>query len=139
MIRILKEQIEKERIKIRIYILGRLHSKAHIFDYPDGRHDKGNAIIGSSNLSLGSLSDNTELNALVPGNSNHEKLTEWFDRLWSQSEEFAEDLINEQSKSWALNEVRPYDAPKIICSMAMLKTYRDAEIAPRIIPELSGT
>lgn len=34
----------------------------------------------------------------------------------------------------------PYDAPKIICSMAMLKMYREAEIVSRrIIPELLGT
>jgi hypothetical protein len=79
-----------------------------------------------------------ELKILI-GNSNHEKMTEWFDWLWNQSEEFDEDLMDELSKSCALNEVRPYDAPKINYSMAMLKTCREAEIVPRILPGLSGT
>jgi HKD family nuclease len=74
MIRILKELISKSKLKIRIYTSGRLHSKAYIFDYPESHHDKGNAIVGSSNLSLGGLSDNTELNALIPGIGNHEKI-----------------------------------------------------------------
>jgi HKD family nuclease len=111
MIRILREQIEKNKLKIRIYTSGRLHSKAYIFDYPEGHHDKGNAIIGSSNLSLGGLLDNTELNALIPGIGNHEKLTEWFNELWDpkHSEDFRTELMEELNKSWALNEVRPYD------------------------------
>ncbi|NMX21539.1 helicase [ANME-1 cluster archaeon GoMg4] len=109
MIRVLRELIEKNKIKIRIYTLGRLHSKAYIFDYPEDRRDKGNAIIGSSNLSLAGLSDNTELNALVPGNDNHEKLTEWFDELWEKSDSFRKELMEELKNSWALNEVRPYD------------------------------
>jgi phosphatidylserine/phosphatidylglycerophosphate/cardiolipin synthase-like enzyme len=72
-----------------------LHSKAYIFDYPEDHHDKGNAIIGSSNLSLGGLSDNTELNALIPGIGNHEKLTAWFNELWDKSEEFRTELMEE--------------------------------------------
>ena len=50
-----REEILLEHVKIKIYTLGRLHSKAYIFDYPDAHHDKGNAIIGSSNLSLGGM------------------------------------------------------------------------------------
>ncbi|MDI6881178.1 MAG: phospholipase D-like domain-containing protein [Desulfitobacteriaceae bacterium] len=111
MIRVLRELIEKNKIKIRIYTSGRLHSKAYIFDYPEGHHDKGNAIIGSSNLSLGGLLDNTELNALIPGIGNHEKLTEWFNSLWDSknSAEFNAELMEELKNSLALNEVRPYD------------------------------
>lgn len=111
MIRVLRELIERGKLKIRIYTSGRLHSKAYIFDYPESHHDKGNAIIGSSNLSLGGLSDNTELNALIPGIGNHEKLTEWFNSLWDSknSAEFNAELMEELKNSWALNEVRPYD------------------------------
>ena len=137
MIRILKELIEKEKIKIRIYTLGRLHSKAYIFDYPDGRHDKGNAIIGSSNLSLGGLSDNTELNALVPGNSNHEKLTKWFDGLWNSSDNFRIELMDELAKSWALNEkVRPYDI-YIKTLYHLLKDRLEIEAAEELLWEVT--
>ena len=109
MIRVLRELLEQHKIKIRIYALGRLHSKAYIFDYPENHHDKGNVIIGSSNLSLGGLSDNTELNAIISGIGNHEKLTAWFNELWDKSEEFRVELMDELKDSWALNEVRPYD------------------------------
>lgn len=109
MIRVLRELLEQHKIKIKIYTLGRLHSKAYIFDYPEDHHDKGNVIIGSSNLSLGGLSDNTELNALIPGIGNHEKITAWFNELWDKSEEFRVELMDELKDSWALNEVRPYD------------------------------
>ena len=135
MLRTLRELIAREKIKIRIYTLGRLHSKAYIFDYPDGRHDRGNTIIGSSNLSLGGLSDNTELNALVPGNSNHEKLTEWFYGLWNQSEEFDKELMDELAKSWALNEtVRPYDI-YIKTLYHLLKDRLEVEVAEELLWE----
>jgi HKD family nuclease len=51
--------IEEKRLKVRVYTKGRLHAKAYIFDYGivfDGngksveRHEKGIAIVGSSNL-----------------------------------------------------------------------------------------
>ncbi len=53
--------IEEKRLKVRVYTKGRLHAKAYIFDYgrcsmPHGkaveRHEKGIAIVGSSNLTL---------------------------------------------------------------------------------------
>ncbi len=59
--------IEENRFKVRAYTKGRLHAKAYILDYPAGRYDVGMAIIGSSNLSLAGLTDNTELNVEVRG------------------------------------------------------------------------
>ena len=134
MIRQLKELIAKNRLAIRIYTLGRLHSKAYIFDYPEGHHDKGNAIIGSSNLSLGGLTDNTELNALIPGIGNHEKIAEWFNRLWDQSEPFKNELMEELDKSWALNEVRPYDV-YIKTLYHLLKDRLEVEAAEELLWE----
>jgi len=100
--------IEEGRVKVRVYTAGRLHAKAYIFDY-EGRHDKGCAIVGSSNLTLHGITHNTELNVIVPGNDNHEELTRWFNGLWDESEDFQEFLLNELRRSWAMNEVRPYD------------------------------
>ena len=70
--------IEEKRFIIRVYTKSRLHAKAYIFDYPTERYDRGMAIIGSSNLSLSGLVDNTELNVEVHGKGNHEQLTKWF-------------------------------------------------------------
>jgi superfamily II DNA or RNA helicase len=102
--------ISEDRLKVKVYTQGRLHAKAYIFDYPTGRFEKGIGIIGSSNLSLAGLQDNTELNVVVHGNANHEQLCAWFNRLWDAAEPFATELMTELNSSWALDEsITPYD------------------------------
>ncbi len=110
--------IEEKRLKVRVYTKGRLHAKAYICDYgrvfgPAGqeveRHERGIAVVGSSNLTLAGLTHNTELNVLVQGNQNHDELVRWFDELWKEAKEFDETLITELKKSWAAAVVPPYD------------------------------
>lgn len=110
--------IEEKRLKVRVYTKGRLHAKAYIFDYgvlfdgkgkPVERHEKGIAIVGSSNLSLAGVTHNTELNVIVQGNDNHAELVRWFDELWNESQDFDETLFQELKQSWAMAVVRPYD------------------------------
>ena len=57
----LVRMIEEKRLKFAVYTKGRLHAKAYIFNYgrcydmfgkPVERHEKGIAIVGSSNLTL---------------------------------------------------------------------------------------
>ncbi|MCX6645065.1 MAG: helicase-related protein [bacterium] len=105
LVRLLKEG----KIKVRVFTKGVLHAKAYIVDYPEGRYERGSAIVGSSNLSLSGISSNTELNVVVPGNENHEKLTAWFDKLWDDSEEFDKELMNVLESSWAIHEPTPYE------------------------------
>src|SRR4030042_291663 len=61
LIREMVRMIEDKRLKVKVYTKGRLHAKAYIFDYgtlfdgggkPVERHEKGIAIVGSSNLAL---------------------------------------------------------------------------------------
>lgn len=110
--------IEEKRLKVRVYTKGRLHAKAYICDYgeifdPTGkqvaRHEKGIAVVGSSNLTLAGLTHNTELNVLVQGNQNHAELVRWFDDLWKDAQEFDASLMQELKASWAAAQVRPYD------------------------------
>ncbi len=112
--------IEDKRLKVRVYTKGRLHAKAYIFDYgavfdgagkPVDRHEKGIAVVGSSNLTLSGVTHNTELNVIVQGNDNHAELVRWFDELWSpdNSQDFDEALMQEMKQSWAMAPVRPYD------------------------------
>jgi superfamily II DNA/RNA helicase len=102
--------ISEDRLKVKVYTRNRLHAKAYIFDYPTERFEKGIAIVGSSNLSLAGLQDNTELNVVVHGNGNHEQLHEWFKKLWDEAEPFAAELMTELKSSWALDEsITPYD------------------------------
>jgi len=110
--------IEDKRLKVKVYTKGRLHAKAYIFDYgtvydgngkPVERQEKGIAIVGSSNLTLSGVTQNTELNVVVQGNDNHEQLGMWFDELWDEAQDFDEALMYEMKQSWAVAPVRPYD------------------------------
>jgi superfamily II DNA/RNA helicase len=114
----LVRMVEEKRLKVKVYTKGRLHAKAYIFDYgrvfdKSGkqveRHEKGLAIIGSSNLTLSGVTHNTELNVLVQGNDNHAELGKWFDELWDDSQDFDEALMQEMKQSWAAASLRPYD------------------------------
>ena len=110
--------IEEKRLKVRVFTKGRLHAKAYICDYGKvfdllgkqiDRHEKGIAVVGSSNLTLAGLTHNTELNVVVQGNQNHTELVHWFDDLWKEAQEFDETLMTELKNSWAAVQVRPYD------------------------------
>ena len=118
LIHTLVRMIEEKRLKVRVYTKGRMHAKAYIFDYGkvyDGkgkaveRHEKGIAIVGSSNLTLSGVTHNTELNVVVQGNDNHAELVRWFDDLWKESRDFDESLMQEMKQSWAAAQVTPYD------------------------------
>lgn len=121
----LSKMIENRKLKVKIYTKGRLHSKAYIFDYKKNLYEKGIAIVGSSNLTLSGLTDNTELNIVVHGNDNYEQLSKWFENLWNESEDFNEELVKVINESWALNEsITPYDIYiKTIYKLTEDKTY----------------
>ncbi len=110
--------IEEKRLKVRVFTKGRLHAKAYICDYGKvfdllgkeiDRHERGIAVVGSSNLTLAGLTHNTELNVVVQGNQNHGELVRWFDDLWKEAQEFDDTLMAELKESWAAAQVRPYD------------------------------
>ena len=115
---ILVRMIEEKRLKVRVYTKGRMHAKAYIFTYGDTynllgqpieKHEKGIAVVGSSNLTLSGVTHNTELNVVVSGNNNHDQLCAWFDELWDESQDFDEALMDEMKQSWALAAATPYD------------------------------
>lgn len=117
-VRAVMRLIEEKKMKVRVFTKGRLHAKAYIFDYGKvydlfgkeiPREEKGIAVVGSSNLTLSGITNNTELNVLVHGNSNHAELVQWFDELWNEAHDFDEALMNEMSQSWAAAKVSPYD------------------------------
>jgi len=114
----LVELIEEKRLKVRVYNRGRLHAKAYIFDYgqtfdgagrPLPRTEPGVAIVGSSNFTLSGISHNTELNVVVHGKDNHERLTQWFEDLWNEADDFDVALMTELKQSWAIAQPTPYD------------------------------
>ena len=118
LIRILVKLIAENRLHVRVYTKGRLHSKAYIFDYgpvydakgePIPRQENGIAIVGSSNFTLSGLTHNSELNVIVHGNDNHRELSNWFNDLWKESQDFDHHLVEELNQSWALASVTPYE------------------------------
>ena len=117
-VKVLVQLIEEKRLEVRVYTKGRMHAKAYIFTYgeqynllgqPITKHEKGIAVVGSSNLTLSGITHNTELNVVVQGNNNHDELVRWFDELWDESEEFDAALMYEMQQSWAMATVTPYD------------------------------
>ena len=114
----LLRMIEQKRLKVRVFTKGRLHAKAYIFNYAQPNPgNSGIAIVGSSNLTLAGVSDNTELNVLVhdnasplhPEGGNHGQLVAWFEELWDESQDFESQLMEELKQSWAAQLVTPYD------------------------------
>jgi superfamily II DNA or RNA helicase len=45
---------------------------------------------------------------LVHGNANHAALTEWFEELWDEAQDFEQHLMRELRQAWPLAEVTPY-------------------------------
>ncbi|MBM3708768.1 MAG: helicase, partial [Actinobacteria bacterium] len=115
----LADFIKQEKLEVKVYLKSKLHSKAYILDYKKHlfdengnrieRTENGVCIVGSSNFTLAGLTHNTELNVLIEGNDEHRYLTEWFKRLWDESEDFSKEFFEELSNSWALNYPTPYE------------------------------
>jgi superfamily II DNA or RNA helicase len=137
-ISLLVKLIEEKRFVIRVYTKSRLHAKAYIFDYPTERYDRGMAIIGSSNLSLSGLVDNTELNVEVHGKGNHEQLTKWFNDLWTEGEDFDAKLMHELRSSWALNAITPFDLyVKVLFELVRDRLEQPLQAMPSDFPPLT--
>ncbi|MGI0016145.1 MAG: phospholipase D-like domain-containing protein, partial [Nitrososphaera sp.] len=86
--------IRDGRIDIRVFAKGTLHSKAYLFDLPETDYLEGIAIVGSSNLSISGLSNNSELNIKITNPNDYKEIKNWFDRLWEESEDFNELFMN---------------------------------------------
>ncbi len=93
--------IAGNRVRVRIYPDGRLHAKAYLFE----RSEASVALVGSSNISLPSPGNPTELNVLVRDAAGVGAVSAWFDTLWAASHDFSRDLFTQLSASW------PFSAP----------------------------
>jgi HKD family nuclease len=95
----IKEWLASGKLEVRVYMKEKLHAKAYLFAYPEQTYEHGIGIVGSSNLTLSGLRNNTELNVLVHGNNNFNQLNIWFDRLWEEGEPFNTGLMQEIEQS----------------------------------------
>ncbi len=83
--------LSREVVEIRRYTKAFLHGKAYIVHGVPALGALG--IVGSSNFTGAGLTINRELNAVLKQSSAVKELQEWFDALWSESENYKSELL----------------------------------------------
>ena len=83
------------RVEVRRYTDGFLHGKAYIADHPK----MPGVIAGSSNFTYAGLHQNAELNLGYPAGEHTDKVIDWFDHYWDQSDPY--DLAALYARQWA--------------------------------------
>ena len=108
-VEILIKMMKSNQIEVRVYPKEKLHAKAYIFQPKDTGFAQGLGIVGSSNLSLAGISQNSELNLKTYNAPDVKQLLAWFDDLWKDGLEFTEDFDVILGKSWAGKTYSPYE------------------------------
>lgn len=106
-VKALRDLVAAGVVEVRSYLRSPLHAKAYLCWY-EGHAEFGSAVVGSSNLTLAGFEGNTELNVRVTGDAEMTALKEWFDELWKDSEDIADELVEELNRSWVLDQTPPY-------------------------------
>ncbi|MYD04086.1 MAG: NgoFVII family restriction endonuclease [Acidimicrobiia bacterium] len=107
-LRLLKCQIERGEVDLRMCLAHRLHAKlylAHRDDQPVPRI----GYVGSSNLTGAGLREKGELNVDVTDITSTQLLADWFEKLWSDrfTLEANPELVEILDRSWAGEEPLP--------------------------------
>ena len=101
--------MQSNKLEIRVYPKEKLHAKAYIFEPKSKGFIQGVGIVGSSNLSLAGLIQNSELNLKTSSSSSLKKLLAWFNDLWDSSVEFTSEFKQILGTSWAGKVYSPYE------------------------------
>jgi len=118
----LADLIRQGRLDVRIYVRGSLHAKCYIFHYVNPVPLPGSAIVGSSNLSVSGLVHNSELNLRTVHPADFNKLCEWFEARWEESEPFSKEFLGLLEHSWAGDYAY---TPRDIYNKALFERVRD--------------
>ena len=106
---------EKKIIKVKVITKEKLHAKAYLLkakedsDFRQFSRSDGYGVVGSSNLSIAGLQHSSELNLVTFDEADYTHLSNWFDRLWDEAEEFTENFEYILGNSWAGKTFSPYD------------------------------
>ena len=103
------KMMKSKQLEVRVYPKEKLHAKAYIFQPKDKDFTQGMGIVGSSNLSLAGLSQNSELNLKTYNAPDVNQLLKWFDELWQISLEFTDKFNVILKTSWAGKIYSPRD------------------------------
>lgn len=99
------------KIRIKVHPKQNLHAKIYIFREQDKHnHGYGSVITGSSNLTDNGLSRNFEFNVELRDNTDIDFATDTFDKLWGESIEIGQELVEKLKKETYLNdEFTPFE------------------------------
>lgn len=85
------ELLQRDTTQVRRYNKGFFHGKVYLID---GVQMLGSVVIsGSSNFTAAGLTSNSELNSVHKQESTVNDLKNWFNRLWDESENYKDKLI----------------------------------------------
>jgi phosphatidylserine/phosphatidylglycerophosphate/cardiolipin synthase-like enzyme len=92
-LRRLASAIGANRLRVRIYPDGRLHSKASLFDRIPAAENSESAsgsvaVVGASNLTLPGIGNPTEMNVIIRDPQQVTAVGTWFDTLWAAGQDF---------------------------------------------------
>jgi superfamily II DNA or RNA helicase len=107
-LRRLSQQIKAKKVVVKLFLRHPLHAKLYLLH----RTDPNNPTIGflgSSNLTLGGLSKQGELNVDVLDHDACQKLQKWFDERWRDRWciDISDELVEIIDSSWAREELLP--------------------------------
>jgi len=99
------------KIRIKVHPKQNIHAKIYIFrEQEKHNHGYGSVITGSSNLTDNGLSRNFEFNVELRDNTDIDFATDTFDKLWDESIEIGQEIVEKLKKETYLNdEFTPFE------------------------------
>ena len=122
----LRELIQKKKIQVKVYTKEQLHAKAYIFKLKGEVGTNLVAIVGSSNLSISGIRENTELNLKTVDGYEVEDVLSWFDRHWNDEscQEFTSEIADIIDESWTGKKRTPEE----VYNKALTGSGRDPDL-----------
>jgi hypothetical protein len=95
------------KLRVRLSTRYRLHAKVTIAEYRQGHPNApGRAIMGTSNVTMplasSALSAASNLDVLLQGKHNCDRLIAWFEHHWSEAQDFHRELFDVLGQTWPL-------------------------------------
>jgi len=120
--------LRHKNVEVRIYEKDFLHGKAYIFD--------NIVIIGSSNFTPSGLTRNTELNSVGLESEAVYTRKEWFEKFWTEAEDFKDQLIKLLDDSrFGTTQYTPYQLYIKVLYELQKQDIRKEEEKTKALPE----
>ena len=90
--------LKQDKVEIKVYSKGFLHGKAYLLEGEGISPAGAVGFVGSSNFTGAGLTTNLELNAVLMQPSAVSELRNWFETLWSESEDYKQEILEMLTK-----------------------------------------